>query len=292
MKIDSDKNPVGAARFLKDHHITGTGFSDYLTSSYLLWKLYPDFKTFIDLRDLDIFPESFFNSYLLISSIPQYFDSSDTKVHYEYAVVYRLQFQSLHQHLIANNNWDLVYADPVAAVYLKKNEKNKMLIDKYGFHQNNKDVFIIPEKPAASTAANLFCKMLWFPYDPDHYDKVDYDLIASQFYMMIHQNDFALNHAQKSSVNHIDDSQGFAMLGNISFNMAFSDSSDSLKNLHLVQAQDFFNNALQKNKNSAASFYGLGAINIMTNNIGTAITYLKKCVAIDPDMKDSYLKLA
>ncbi|MEP7168565.1 MAG: hypothetical protein ABI855_04290 [Bacteroidota bacterium] len=292
MKVDSDKNPVGAANFLKDHHITGLGFCDYLTSSYLLWKLYPDFKTFIDLRDLDIFPESFFKSYILTTSVPQYFDSSDAKVHFEYAIIYRLQSEKLHQHLIENNNWDLVYADAVAVVYLKKNEKNKSLIDQFGFHHNNKDVFVVPEKPMPSTAATLFCKLFWFPYNRAENEKVDYDLIASQFYQMIHQNNFALNHAQKASSNHIDDSQGFAMLGNIYFNKSSAAASDSLKTYDLNQSQNYFNNALQLNKNSAASYYGLGAINILSNNIGTAKTYLKKCVVIDPAMKDGYLKLA
>jgi TPR repeat protein len=292
MKIDPDKNPVGTAKFLRDHKITGTGFSDYLTSSYLLWSLYPDFKTFIDLRDLDIFPESFFKSYLLISSIPQYFDSADAKVHFEYAVVYRLQFQPLHQHLIESGNWDLVYTDAVAALYLKKNEKNKALINQFGFLQNNKDVFVVPGKPQPSAIANTLCKILWFPYDPDKNEKIDYDLIASQFYQMIHQNNFAINRAQKSSTNHIDDSQGFAVIGNIYLNASLADSTDSLKNLHLEQSQSYFNEALLKNKNSAASFLGLGMISIMTNNIGTAKTYLKKCVDIDPDIKDAYLKLA
>ncbi|HKR04234.1 MAG TPA: hypothetical protein VJY62_06310 [Bacteroidia bacterium] len=293
MKIDADKNPVGAAKFLSDHHLTGTGFCDYLTSSYLLWKLYPGFKTFIDLRDLDIFPESFFKSYLLTTSVPQYFDSSDAKVHFEYAVVYRLQSLALHQHLIASNNWDLVYFDAVAALYLKKNEKNKMLIEQFGFHQNNKDVFVVPEKQVASAAANIFCKLFWFPYDPDtHNNNVDYDLIASEYYQAIRQFDFALSHAQKASSNHIDDSQGFVMLGNIYFNKAVAGSSDSIKTADLNLSQDYFNNALQLNKNSSAGYYGMGVINVMTNNIGAAITYLKKCVAIDPVMKDAYLKLA
>jgi len=203
-----------------------------------------------------------------------------------------LQFQPLHQHLIESSSWDLVYADAVTAVYLKKNEKNKKLIDQFGFHQNNNDVFVVPEKPQPSAIANTFCKILWLTYDPDKNEKIDYDLIASQFYQMVHQYDFALNRAQKSSTNHIDDSQGFAMMGNIYFDTSIADSTDSLKSFYIAQAQNFFNEALQKNKNSAASFYGLGVINIMTNNIGTAKTCLKKCVSIDHSMKDAYLKLA
>lgn len=292
MKIDADKNPVGAAEFLSGHHLTGNGFCDYLTSSYLLWKLYPGFKTFIDLRDLDIFPESFFRSYLLTTSVPQYFDSSDAKVRFEYAVVYRLQSQPLHQHLIKSKNWDLVYVDAVAALYLKKNEKNKSLIEQYGFHQNNKDVFIIPGKPAPSAAANIFCRLFWPFYNPGKNEKVDYDLVAAEYYQLIQQYDFALSHALKSSSNRIDDSQGFSMLGNIYFNKAISDSADSLKTSDLNQSQNYYNNALQLNKKSAASYYGLGVINVMTNNIGTAITYLKKCVMLDPAMKDAWLKLA
>jgi hypothetical protein len=53
--INSSKNPVGASAFIKENHLNGPAFSDYLISSYLLWSLQPDFKTFIDLRDLDVF---------------------------------------------------------------------------------------------------------------------------------------------------------------------------------------------------------------------------------------------
>ncbi|MBP6624836.1 MAG: hypothetical protein KA198_06675, partial [Chitinophagaceae bacterium] len=61
LEVLSTNNPIGAAQYIEQKGLTQKkGFADYLSSSYLLWKLQPDFKTYIDLRDLDVFPKSFF----------------------------------------------------------------------------------------------------------------------------------------------------------------------------------------------------------------------------------------
>jgi tetratricopeptide (TPR) repeat protein len=113
-------NPLGAAEYLEKHSRKGEKiFSDYLSSSYLLWRLQPDFKTFIDLRDLDVFPASFFALFSEAVNDPAVFDSLDAAQRFDKVVLYRLQFQNLHRHLFESGRYRLVYADAVAAVYAK-----------------------------------------------------------------------------------------------------------------------------------------------------------------------------
>ncbi|MCH8330792.1 MAG: cytochrome C biosynthesis protein, partial [Bacteroidetes bacterium] len=60
LQLYTIKNSPGSAKFLNDNQVTGRAFSDYLTSSYMLWAKRPEFKSFIDLRDLDIISADFF----------------------------------------------------------------------------------------------------------------------------------------------------------------------------------------------------------------------------------------
>lgn len=54
-------NPIGASHFIKKNKLQDKKcFSSYMVSSYFLWDLQPDFKTYIDLRDLDVFSSDFF----------------------------------------------------------------------------------------------------------------------------------------------------------------------------------------------------------------------------------------
>ncbi len=120
LEVLSTNNPSSAADFIEKKQLRSKkGFSDYLTSSYLLWKLQPDFKTFIDLRDLDIFSSAFFNNYLEIINKPEKFHELDQKEKFDYVVLYARSNEALHQYLFNDSIYACTFADPVAAVYEK-----------------------------------------------------------------------------------------------------------------------------------------------------------------------------
>ena len=121
-------NPTGAADFLKQHNIKGTAFSDYFVSSYLLWARYPDFRSYIDLRDLDVFSPEFFNSYFELAGHPSRFYQLDSQYHFNYVVLSTSQMLPLQQQLFWKEGYYMVYADPVSVIFLKQNDANKALI--------------------------------------------------------------------------------------------------------------------------------------------------------------------
>lgn len=120
-------NPAGAADFIKQNNIKGTAFSDYFISSYLLWSNYPAFKSYIDLRDLDVFPANFFDDYFSIYQQPQKFTELDKKYNFDYVVLSTSQLSGVQFNLYWGKDYNLIYIDPVAAIFLKYNTGNKPL---------------------------------------------------------------------------------------------------------------------------------------------------------------------
>jgi hypothetical protein len=128
-------NPTGAAAYLMEHNIQGTAFSDYFVSSYLLWSSYPQFKSYVDLRDLDVFPVSFFNDYFKMYDHPELFKDLDKKYNFNYVIVSTSQLAALQMELYWKPGYNMVYADPIAAIFLKSNEQNKPINDNPTFQK-------------------------------------------------------------------------------------------------------------------------------------------------------------
>ncbi len=150
-RVSKEQTPVGAANFLKQQNIRGKGFTDYFSSSYLLWALQPDFKTYLDLRDLDIFPAEFMNnvqqSYLTPDArlatgqnLWQFLDSLDR---FDYVVLLNSEnFMNLNRYLLHQDpSFELVYADPLSSVFVRKDGLNTNLVPELGVANGTRNVF-------------------------------------------------------------------------------------------------------------------------------------------------------
>jgi hypothetical protein len=174
MEVLSTNNPEGAARFIEEKKLRNKKcFSDYLTSSYLLWRLQPDFTTFIDLRDLDIFSTAFFDKYLQIVNKPEIFIDTDKKENFEYVVLFRRSTEALHHYLYNDSIYGCVFADPVAAVYQKTDD-----LPAGDFFAACKP---IRQSTFAATVSTIFNPF----YKPFDYDAVNYDYEAAAFYINV-----------------------------------------------------------------------------------------------------------
>lgn len=149
-------NPTGAAAFIKKHNIQGPAFSDYFISSYLLWDMYPAFRSYIDLRDLDIFPEPFFDEYFSLYTKPEKFYNLDSQYHFNYVVLSNSQLVGLQQMLYWKEGYNMVYADPVSVIFLKMNEQNKAINGNLAIQK----LFTWPEPAEDPAWAAGFTKLL------------------------------------------------------------------------------------------------------------------------------------
>ncbi len=186
LEVLSTNNPMGAAQYIEQRGlIQQKGFADYLTSSYLLWKLQPNFKSFIDLRDLDVFPKSFFNTYLELIQDTKKFHELDLKENFKYAVLFRKTAEPIHHYLYTDTLFACTYVDAVAAVY----EKTDNFV--------SGDIFSpLPETEShafAQVINNLFNPM----YSTYNYDEVQNDIYAAEYYLQVGRLSLAENRIKR-----------------------------------------------------------------------------------------------
>ncbi len=128
LRANSWKWPSGAADFLLAHHITQPMFNTYEYGGYLMWRLWPQERVFIDGRALN---ESVFLDY---TRILYNHDESGGKSAAELLDQYGVQaivmngfeFATGSVYLLApaladpqQSDWKLVYGDPQAVVFLR-----------------------------------------------------------------------------------------------------------------------------------------------------------------------------
>jgi len=123
------KLPKGAADFLALHHVTQPMFNTYEYGGYLIWRLWPQQRTFIDGRALS---ESVFQDYARILYNHDTSDglpSGEDLLHrygIQAIVMNTFEFAGGHVYLLApaladpaQTSWKLVYNDPQALVFMR-----------------------------------------------------------------------------------------------------------------------------------------------------------------------------
>jgi len=124
-----------AAEFFKQEKISGPIFNNYDIGGYLIWNLYPQKKAFVDNRP-EAYPDSFFSEvYKPMQEDPAIFEKIDQEYNFNAVFFYSHDITpwgiNFLKAIKSNSAWAMVYSDDYAIIYLKRNETNKPLIDKY-----------------------------------------------------------------------------------------------------------------------------------------------------------------
>ncbi len=180
LRVNPERTAIGSSEFLKANTISGKGYVDYLISSYYLYDLQPGFKSYIDLRDLDVFEAQFMQNVILSYAMPaapvkggktlfQFIEEADT---FSYVVVgNKEQFQPILSYLYQKDStYHLVYADPLASIFLKENHQNRSLINNY-LDKKPEDLFYGYRELETPGWAILLSKMVWPFYSEKSYSK-------------------------------------------------------------------------------------------------------------------------
>ncbi|HRY52495.1 MAG TPA: tetratricopeptide repeat protein [Candidatus Portnoybacteria bacterium] len=136
------KGAEAAVDFLKQNSFQGPMFNNFDIGSYLIWRLYPDYKVFIDGRP-ESYPADFFRSVY----VPM---QEDGAVWQKYAdEVYKINFvffahtdatpwaQSFIKQMAQRPGWAMVYVDPMVVIWARDNAANKELVAKYSLNESN-----------------------------------------------------------------------------------------------------------------------------------------------------------
>lgn len=272
-------NPSGAADFVKQQNLKGTAFSDYLTSSYMLWKLQPDFKTYIDLRDLDVFPSKFFSTFAAAVTFPDSFEVQNNKYKFDYIVLYRVQFSGLHRYLYNQSNYKLAYIDPVAAVYTRKTSADTL----------NTDVFTSAKPIKGSWLSGIINKMANPLFKPADYSDINYNILAASYYLPLGDYERAKGFAEKTIADPKENYKGYEVLGEIYYNRGLAQNMANIRQAIFDTSLMYFNTALSLKPDFALAYLGKGALMFQNQNYNAALECFEKCVELEPENLNGHL---
>ena len=114
--------PVKEVEFLKKYKLEGPIFNDYVIGGYLLWKLYPDYKVFIDPRGglyrNQVFPDymDFTMKHVNMEDIRHFREKYPFKI----AILHYRQMALIFDLLKAGGEWRLLYFEKNAAILIHK----------------------------------------------------------------------------------------------------------------------------------------------------------------------------
>ena len=293
LNIYSESNPAGASRFAKEHNLaTERCFSDYLTSSYFLWDLRPGFESFIDLRDLDIFPKAFFDQFIRITHFTNYFEDSDTQYNYEYVMLYTWQFPNLHRYLYHNDNWQQVYADNIAAVYVKNNEQHNDLIRNFTPDSTNLlGNFNQAYQPTSNTLSKTISYGLWPLYE-ERPTAVDSSIMASKYFRIVADFDRAEFHAQNAVKNKKKAYEGWNELGTMYLEIVQYKRTQDGKLKYINMANTAFANGIKLDRKRWDCAFGVANCAFMKGDFAYALKLYKKASKLNPTEALNYIKIA
>jgi len=128
--------PKGAADFLNSQEIYGNMFNEYGFGGYLIWRLYPDKKVFIDGRNLENGVYDEYNAIIIASSEHNRLWTDLLKKHgITYIIMPPLtprgEIYPIVEKLIDMDEWALIYSDHFALVFLKKDDNNMQLVSRF-----------------------------------------------------------------------------------------------------------------------------------------------------------------
>jgi hypothetical protein len=134
--------PAGACDFLRAHHVTRAMFNTYEYGGYLIWRLWPQERVFIDGRALN---ESVYQDYRTIlyntGSAPNVMGEECRKLLDRYAV--RVVVMNTFEYATgafyplalalgnpATSDWQLVYEDPQSLIFMRDPAAGMTILDK------------------------------------------------------------------------------------------------------------------------------------------------------------------
>lgn len=121
-QLDQNKYPVGACDFMAAQGVRGRGFNQFELAGYLLFRFWPerDRLPFIDIHQTASHEDRAL--YALLHVDPAAWRRLHQRWRFDYALLDRMSLRDNHllDFLDADSTWALVFADDVAALYLRR----------------------------------------------------------------------------------------------------------------------------------------------------------------------------
>lgn len=124
--------PFTAAEFIAQVNLPGPMYHVFNWGGYLMWRLYPRYKVFIDGR-LDMYVPDIYDEWLRVALAREGWRSVLDKYKINFCLISNEpEWNRLGRALEEDPDWILIYWDNLAGIFLKNESKNKVFLEKYG----------------------------------------------------------------------------------------------------------------------------------------------------------------
>jgi len=263
------KYPIYVTEFLKQNSIKGNIFNTYGFGGYLIWKLYPKYKVFIDGRTPTIYPVNFFWQYRIIEGgNTEVFKKIQKKYNINIVITKKEEFA--HQ-LIKTKNWKLIAFDDKSFLVVKKEVLQKN-IKPFETLDMTQDIKMLIKKCKENNTIDLLEKELkralsLFP------KVIKVNMYAGIFYYKVKNN------YQKAKYFF----QKCIMLDPYDFRHYYNMGLILKEKNENKEAIFYFHKALKFNKRFYNIYYQLGSLSFEEKQYKQAIKYLKKYCKMTDD---------
>jgi hypothetical protein len=112
--------PLAAAKFLKDNGWKGKLYNEMISSGFLIWAGWPDWKVYVDGR-VEVYGPDLLTDYTRTLKDPRYFEEEDRRYDFDgLFLYYRLgNLWKVIRYAADHRQWVPVYADPKVIIFLK-----------------------------------------------------------------------------------------------------------------------------------------------------------------------------
>lgn len=117
--VNPNKEPVAIASYLRQQPTHGNMINNANWGSYLIWRLWPDYKVFMDTR-LHIIPQQIFNDYLDIMNGHADWEKLLNRYDISLAVLSKSDNKRLIECMSENAEWQEIYDDPIGIIYRRQ----------------------------------------------------------------------------------------------------------------------------------------------------------------------------
>jgi len=127
------QHPDEAVDFIIRSGLRGNIFNDYASGCFLIWKLYPDKRVFLDGRNTIYGSKFIKEKYMDCLRRPPLFEKLVREYNIDHVFLYHAlsNTENLIPYLYYSAEWELVFFDHMACIFVKNSEENKDLIGEY-----------------------------------------------------------------------------------------------------------------------------------------------------------------
>ena len=256
------KYPESAVDFIKNNNISGNLFNTYESGGYLIWKMFPQRKVFIDGRT-EVYGPQFYQQYVRLFANPQSFDAISEEFNINLILLTRIYTATdpFLNYIYQNNHWKLIYFDEISALFIKDSLSNQKIIKKYSPLSE-----LLNNTPDQKIITGIF------PFTT---------FKKGEFLRIIGSSNEAINEFRKALGANVQTSLIHNSIGIVYHQQKL-----------YSQAEQEFSKAIRISPNYAEAHNNLGSVYARKNITKKAISEFKKAIVANPEYINARLNLA